>query len=68
MAVLKTKDIIKMDAKSRSEKLKDLKMELIKVKSSPSKNSGKTKEIKRAIARIFTINAKEKKSRQTLNK
>ncbi|MBS3081464.1 50S ribosomal protein L29 [Candidatus Pacearchaeota archaeon] len=56
MALLKSKDVSKMDSKSRSEKLKDLKMELIKSKVGTHKATTKTKEIKRAIARINTFN------------
>lgn len=59
MAVLKAKDVAKMDLKSRNEKLKDLRMELVRSKVTAQK-SGKTKEIKRAIARIHTFNASEK--------
>ncbi len=68
MAVLKTKDIVKMDEKSRNDKLKDLKMELVKARISTNKASAKTKEIKRAIARIITINAKEARPREALDK
>ena len=60
MAVLKNKEIIKMDEKTRSSKLKDLKMELIKANVSANKVNSKTKEIKRAIARILTFNKSEK--------
>ncbi|HIG51941.1 hypothetical protein CXT76_01965 [Candidatus Parvarchaeota archaeon] len=60
MAVLKNKEIIKMDEKTRTSKLKDLKMELIKANVSANKTNSKTKEIKRAIARILTFNKSEK--------
>ncbi|MSS74103.1 50S ribosomal protein L29 [Candidatus Pacearchaeota archaeon] len=60
MAILRAKDVSKMDAKSRAEKLKDLKMELVKSSVTAQKAKGKTKEIKKAIARIFTFNASEK--------
>ena len=56
MAILKTKDIIKMDQKSKDEKLKDLRMELIKASVANNKTNAKTKEIKRTIARILTFN------------
>ena len=55
MAILKTKDIEKMSDKERQEKLKDLKMELIKKKVS-DKSKLKPGEIKKAIARILTFN------------
>jgi ribosomal protein L29 len=60
MAVLKNKEIIKMDEKTRTSKLRDLKMELIKANVSANKTNSKTKEIKRAIARILTFNKSEK--------
>jgi ribosomal protein L29 len=54
MAVLKMKEIRAMDKKTRMEKLKDLKMELIKANVSANRTNAKTKEIKRAIARLIT--------------
>jgi len=56
MAILKSKDILKMDKKSRQSKLKDLKMELIKANVTANKTNAKTKEIKKAIARLMTYN------------
>ena len=60
MAILRAKDVAKMDSKSRTEKMKDLRMELVKSTVTAQKAKGKTKEIKRAIARILTFNASEK--------
>jgi len=56
MAVLKTKDIKSMSEKDRQEKLKELRLELVK-KNTPSNKSSKirAKEIKKAIARILTL-------------
>ena len=54
MAILKSKDIVKMSEKEKHEKLKDLKMELIKNKIDAKKL--KPKEIKKAIARLLTFN------------
>ena len=56
MAVLKTKDIKNMSIEDRNEKLKELKLELIK-KYSPSQKASKikAKEIKKAIARIIML-------------
>ena len=54
MTILKVKDIVKMDKKSRESKLKDLKMELIKANVTANKTNAKTKEIKKAIARLMT--------------
>lgn len=58
MALLKAKDAAKMDLKARAEKLKELKLELMKSQASSQKSSGKTKEIKRAIARLKTLDVK----------
>ena len=55
MAVLKSKEIVKMPLKEREQKLKELKMELIKNRAS-KKTKVQTKEIKKAIARILTFN------------
>ena len=56
MAVLKNKDIKALSVKDRQEKLKELKMELIKKNVTANKASKvRAKEIKKAIARILTI-------------
>lgn len=56
MAILKSKDIAKMDEKEINEKISELRMQLIK-SHAESKKSGKsnTKEIKRTIAKLLTI-------------
>ena len=51
---MKSKDIRNMNKSEREKKLKELKMELIK--SRTSKNNSKGKEIKKIIARIITLN------------
>jgi len=57
MVVLKSKDISKMSKKEMEDKIKDLKMELIKNKVGASKGGKlKTREIKRTIARLHTFN------------
>ncbi len=57
MAILNKKDIIKMSSKERKEKIKDLKMELIKEKINLSKGGKvRMKEIKKTIARLLTYN------------
>ena len=62
MAILKAKDISKMSEKERNEKIKDLKIELIKDKASAGKGGKiKTKEIKKTIARLLTFNRINKK-------
>jgi len=61
MAILKFKDVMKMTAQEKDEKIKELKMELIKAKVS-GKKGGKSnsREIKKAIARILTSKNTEK--------
>lgn len=55
---MKYKEISKLGKKELDEKLKELKMELVKSGTNASKQSGsKTKEIKKIIARIHTFNA-----------
>ncbi len=56
MALLRTKDIGKMTQKDREEKLKYLRMELIRASVTANKTNAKTKEIKRAISRLITFN------------
>jgi ribosomal protein L29 len=51
---LKAKDIQKMKKEERIKKLKELKLELIKSRNASQKT--KTKEIKKIIARILTLN------------
>jgi len=63
MAVLKAKDISKLDVKARTSKLKDLRMEMIRANVTAHKANAKTKEIKKAIARILTFNRSEKNQR-----
>ena len=62
MAILKTKEIKNMGKKDREKKLKDLKMELVKSRSGNSKAGNKTKEIKKIIAKILTLNKSEEAS------
>ena len=61
MAIIKTRDIAKMSQKEIEDKIKDLKIELIKEKINTSKGGKlKTKEIKRTIARLLTFNRQNK--------
>lgn len=60
MAILTSKDVEKMNAKDRAEKLKDLKIELTKAGVS-QQSSTKKREIKKAIARIHTFNRSDRK-------
>jgi ribosomal protein L29 len=57
MAILKSKDIIKMSREEKQKKLEELKMELIKSKVNAAKGGGaKVSEIRRTIARLITLN------------
>lgn len=56
MTLLRYKDISKLNEKERSEKLKELKIELIKAGVTANKTNAKTKEIKKAISRLITFN------------
>jgi len=58
MAILKARDIKNLSEKERKEKLKELKLELIRGKSG-KESKVKIKEIKKAIARILTLKDKK---------
>jgi len=64
MALLKSKDVKKLNDSERETKLKELRMELIRASVTANKASAKTKEIKRAISRLITFN---KSTREALN-
>jgi ribosomal protein L29 len=57
---MKFKDIKNLSDDERKKKLKDLKMELVKARSTGKAGNSKIKEIKKIIARILTLNASEK--------
>ena len=64
MKAMKTDEINKMDATERRQKIKELRIELIKSRVSSSKTS-KTKDIKRALAPLLTfVNADKMRRRQ----
>ena len=61
MAILKAKDISKMSEKEINDKIKDLKLELVKNQITSGKGGKlKTNEIKRTIARLLTFNNQKK--------
>lgn len=65
MAVLKKKDIRKMDDKEKAKKLEELRLELSKERAkidigATVTSPGKIKELRRAIARILTEKQKPK--------
>lgn len=58
MAILRAKEITKLNEKEKAGKLTELKKELIKNKTQAvtgSQKIGKIREIKRTIARILTL-------------
>mgnify|MGYP001619977619 FL=1 len=57
-----------MNKKTREEKLKDLKMELVKANVAANKTKAKTKEIKRAIARLLTYDKLTKSNEEEARK
>lgn len=60
MAILKSKDVQKMNEKEMKDKLIELKMELVRAGVTANKTNAKTKELKRAVSRILTaMNAKK---------
>lgn len=66
MAVLRMKAIREMDSKARQEKVKELRLELLKVGASAQKSKIRTKEVKKALARLLTFaNTERKKVLQT---
>jgi len=66
MAILKTKDIKTMTKDEREAKIKELQLELAKGNVTANRANAKTKELKRALARLFTFNTAFHKSEATL--
>lgn len=65
MSSKKFKDIEKLNEKGRDEKLKELRLELIKKSVTANRSSkGKPKEIKKAIARLLSL----KKAKDNIQK
>ena len=61
MAVLKYKDLKNLSKEDMDKKMKDLNLELIKSRSQKAQGTSmKTREIKKAIARILTHNHMKK--------
>jgi ribosomal protein L29 len=62
MAKLKASDIKKMSKEERNKKLKELRLELVKSKAEALKGgSSKTRDAKKAIARMLTLNTSKGK-------
>jgi ribosomal protein L29 len=62
MTRLKTKEIQKMNNEEKMKKIEELKLELVKSRVNAAKGSSKSKEIKKTIARILTLNNNENKT------
>jgi ribosomal protein L29 len=62
MTRLKAKEIKKMNKEDKMKKIEELKLELVKSKVNAQKGSSKSKEIKKTIARILTLNKENKNS------
>lgn len=54
MALLKQNDVVKMNLEEIASRLKELKIELARAQVTAHKTTAKTKELKRAIARLMT--------------
>jgi ribosomal protein L29 len=62
MAILKSKDIQRMSDKEKENKLKELRLELIKANVAANKTGKiKIKEIRKTIAKFLTLMAKKPK-------
>jgi len=64
MAILRNSDIVKMKKEEIDTKLSELRMESVRASVTANKQNAKTKEIKRAIARLLTF----RKSKDFLEK
>ena len=61
MAILKAKEIKQLSKIDREKKLKELKLELVKSRAKASQGGSlKTREIKRTIARLITMEGQAK--------
>lgn len=66
MAMIKAKDVRGMKLEDRTKRLNEFRLELAKLKGSSAvgasiKEPGKVKELRKAIARILTVNKEGKK-------
>jgi large subunit ribosomal protein L29 len=68
MTRLKAKEIQKMNKEEKMKRIEELKMELVKSRVNEAKGSSKSKEIKKTIARILTLNNEEIKNSKVENK
>lgn len=60
MAVLRMKDVRVLSVQERKKKISEIRLELVKAQVTANKTNAKTKELKRALARLLTVrNTKE---------
>jgi len=60
MAILRSKEIAKMNENERKDKMQELKIELVKASIKNKATKSNPKEIKRTIARLMTFNTANK--------
>lgn len=68
MAILKNSDVKKMSLKEKEEKILELRMGLVKGYVQANRTNAKSKEIKKAIARLLTdikLNSLKKELKKT---
>lgn len=55
MAILRFKDVTKMNKEDIESKIKELRLELVRGSVTANRANAKTKEIKRALSRLITF-------------
>lgn len=60
MAIIRAKEVVKMSQQERDSKLSELRLELVKGQVAAKKATAKTKELKRAVARLLTFKSTTK--------
>jgi ribosomal protein L29 len=62
MAIIRKKDLHKMNQKERIEKINEIRFELVKASVTANKAKSKTKELKRTLSRLLTLNNSQKEA------
>lgn len=68
MATLKQTDAKKMSKEDREAKLKELKIELVRSNVTAQKSNAKHRQIKKSIARLYTLSNSIKSNSEALKK
>lgn len=55
MAILRAKDARKMSKKDITDKIKEIRFEIVRAAVTANKQNAKTKELKRTLSRLITI-------------